>query len=187
MVTSYPRGQGCNSHLHYCSGQPIFWSYLFFRSKEEDQMRAARGMPAFVQERVLVSLEGEKASSYGGLKEQRISLFFFVLVEPLRGTWESNQSIMYENPSLGQREVAFVAEFRVCGFLDFVAKSHTARFFCVNVSVPFPLREVKKEKAWITPFPFHWIWSSGADRWLIPQLIQYGTEQEEYGCIWLFS
>lgn len=77
MVTSYPRGQGCNSHLHYCSGQPIFWSYLFFRSKEEDQMRAARGMPAFVQERVLVSLEGEKASSYGGLKEQRISLFFF--------------------------------------------------------------------------------------------------------------
>lgn len=62
---------------------------------------------------------------------------------------------MYENPSLGQREVAFVAELRVCGFLDFVAKSHTARFFCVNVSVPFPLREVKKEKAWITPFPFH--------------------------------
>lgn len=49
------------SHLHYCSGQPIFWSYLLLLSKEEDQMHAARGMPAFVQERVLVSLQGGKS------------------------------------------------------------------------------------------------------------------------------
>lgn len=48
---------GTSSH-HYYSGQPIFWSYLLWMSKEEDQMYAARGMHAFNQERALVSLGG---------------------------------------------------------------------------------------------------------------------------------
>lgn len=47
------------SHLHCCSRQTIFWSYLLWISKEEAQMCAATSMPAFVQEWLLVSPRGK--------------------------------------------------------------------------------------------------------------------------------
>lgn len=81
----------------------------------------------------------------------------------------------------------------ICGwvqslqFLSLCCQITLGPFLRVNVSILFPPGKVKKEKAWFTLFPFHWIWSSGADRCLIPWLIQYGTELEEYWYIWLFS
>lgn len=93
----------------------------------------------FCSQRSICFLSGEKASSYGGLKEERISWLW--------GIWDSNQSVIDENPSLSQREVTFVSEFKVCSFIAFVAKSHRAHFFHVTVSILFPLGEVKKEKS----------------------------------------
>lgn len=65
-----------SSHLHYYSGQSIFWSYLSWMRNKEDQMCAATGTLAIVQGRELVSLqEKKKASLHGGLKRQQFSCF----------------------------------------------------------------------------------------------------------------
>lgn len=71
---------GTSSH-HYYSGQPIFWSYLLWMSKEEDQMYAARGMHAFNQERVLVSLGGaggERFLTWWSQGAEDLIFFFFI-------------------------------------------------------------------------------------------------------------